>query len=80
VMFFQFRASRSGAEKFHSAMLPHAGTETKVWRAVEELGADLAALSPLRGSTVTSRVAILWDWQSFWAQDLEWRPSVDMQH
>jgi beta-galactosidase len=80
IMFFQFRASRSGAEKFHSAMLPHAGAESKVWRAVEELGADLAALSPLRGSTVTSRVAILWDWQSFWAQDLEWRPSVDMRH
>ncbi len=26
ILFFQWRASRSGAEKFHSAMLPHAGT------------------------------------------------------
>ena len=25
-------------------------------------------------------VAILWDWESFWAQDLEWRPSVDLDH
>ena len=25
-------------------------------------------------------VAILWDFESFWAQDLEWRPSVDITH
>lgn len=80
IMFFQFRASRSGAEKFHSAMLPHAGTDSRVWREVTALGRDLGALAPLRGSTVTARVAILWDWESFWAQDLEWRPSVDLRH
>ena len=28
VLFFQWRASRRGAEKFHSAMLPHGGTDT----------------------------------------------------
>ena len=27
--FFQWRASRAGAEKFHSAMLPHAGTDSR---------------------------------------------------
>jgi beta-galactosidase len=26
-LFFQWRASKAGAEKFHSALLPHAGTE-----------------------------------------------------
>ncbi len=36
-MFFQWRQSRRGAEKFHSAMLPHGGTETKIWREVLEL-------------------------------------------
>lgn len=80
IMFFQFRASRSGAEKFHSAMLPHAGTDSRVWREVTALGSDLAALASMRGSTVDARVAILWDWESFWAQDLEWRPSVDLRH
>ena len=39
--FFQWRASAQGAEKFHSAMLPHAGTETAVWREVLELSATL---------------------------------------
>jgi beta-galactosidase len=80
VMFFQFRASRFGAEKFHSAMLPHAGTGTRIWREVLDLGDDLKKLAATQGSTVESRVAILWDVESFWAQDLEWRPSSDLNH
>jgi beta-galactosidase len=80
VMFFQFRASRFGAEKFHSAMLPHGGTDTRIWREVVQLGADVGALAPVRGSEVRARVAILWDVESFWAQDLEWRPSVELDH
>ena len=80
VMFFQFRASRFGAEKFHSAMLPHAGTGTRIWREVLDLGDDLKKLSAVKGSTVQARVAILWDVESFWAQDLEWRPSSDLNH
>ena len=80
ILFFQFRASRFGAEKFHSAMLPHAGTDSRVWREVLELGATLGSLGELQGSQLAARVAILWDWESFWAQDLEWRPSVDVSH
>ena len=37
VLFFQWRASRAGAEKFHSALVPHAGTDTRLWREVVEL-------------------------------------------
>jgi beta-galactosidase len=80
IMFFQFRASRYGAEKFHSAMLPHAGPDSRVWREVVDLGHDLDDLAEVRGSRVRVRVAILWDWESFWAQDLEWRPSEDLDH
>ncbi|PJJ71748.1 beta-galactosidase [Diaminobutyricimonas aerilata] len=80
IMFFQFRASRSGAEKFHSAMLPHAGTGSRIWREVVALGDDLTRLAGVRGATTRAEVAVLWDWQSFWAQDLEWRPSVDLDH
>lgn len=78
VMFFQWRASRFGAEKFHSAMVPHAGTSSRVFREVVELGRDLARLGEMQGTTVRSDVALLWDQQSHWAQGLEWRPSVDM--
>lgn len=80
ILFFQWRASRGGAEKFHSAMLPHAGTGTRVWREVVALGRDLGALAELQGSQVRAEIAILWDQESFWAQDLEWRPSVDLDH
>ena len=80
VMFFQWRASRSGAEKFHSAMLPHAGTSSRVWSEVCSLGQGLGGLDEVLGSEVRAEVAILWDWESFWAQDLEWRPSEDLSH
>jgi len=75
--FFQWRASRSGAEKFHSAMLPHGGTGSRVFREVCELGAELVRLEPVQGSRVVADAAVLWDWESVWAQGLEWRPSVD---
>jgi len=80
IMFFQWRASRSGAEKFHSAMLSHAGTSSRVWSEVRELGSDLAALAEVQGSRVRAEAAVLWDWESHWAQDQEWRPSVDLSH
>jgi beta-galactosidase len=80
VGFFQWRASRVGAEKFHSAMLPHAGTDSRVWREVVDLGAHVGALAPVQGSTVRADVALLWDTESHWAQDQEWRPSVDLTH
>ncbi|WP_282692607.1 beta-galactosidase [Streptomyces sp. CC208A] len=74
-MFFQWRQSRRGAEKFHSAMVPHGGTDTRIWREVVELGAGLGALEEVRGSRTVPDVAMLWDWHSWWAQGLEWRPN-----
>ncbi|MFD7280640.1 beta-galactosidase [Streptomyces sp. NPDC059862] len=76
-MFFQWRQSRRGAEKFHSAMLPHGGTDTRVWREVVELGASLDTLGPIRGTRTQADVAVLWDWHSWWAQNLDWRPTED---
>lgn len=78
VLFFQWRASRSGAEKWHSAMLPHGGTGTRLWRDVVALGEDVRRLAPVRGSRVTAEVAIAWDWESYWALELEWRPTGDL--
>ena len=77
-MFFQWRASRYGTEKFHSAMLPHAGTDSRIWREVVALGSDLSSLGGIRDSLVVADAAIVWDWQSWWAQKLEWRPSVEL--
>ena len=79
-MFFQWRASRSGAEKFHSAMLPHAGTDSRVWREVVELGADVGALAELLGTRVRADVAIVWDWEAWWGLELEFLPTVDLDY
>ncbi len=67
IMFFQWRQSRAGSEKFHSAMLPHAGTGTRTWDAVTDLGARLAALGDLPAPGRDARVALVFDWESWWA-------------
>ncbi|MEV8309778.1 beta-galactosidase [Streptomyces flavidovirens] len=76
-MFFQWRQSRRGAEKFHSSMLPHAGTDSRIWREVVRLGAGIGSLAAIRGTCTVPDVAMVWDWTSWWAQSLEWRPSED---
>jgi beta-galactosidase len=80
VMFFQWRQSRAGAEKFHSAMVPHAGTETKVWREVVELGALLGRLSEVKGSRVAADVAVVFDWPAWWAGDQDAHPTTDARY
>jgi len=77
-MFFQWRASRGGGEKFHSAMLPHGGTRSRIWREAVALGAELAALREVQGSTTVADAALLWDWESWWALEQVFRPSVDL--
>ncbi|MFF0768669.1 beta-galactosidase [Nonomuraea wenchangensis] len=78
IMFFQWRASRAGAEKWHSAMLPHAGPDTKIFREVKALGAELAGLDGVPGSRVTAEVAILLDHASVWAQDHPAQPTSEL--
>jgi beta-galactosidase len=69
IMFFQWRQSRAGSEKFHSAMLPHAGTQTRTWDAVTDLGARLAALPELPPPGRDARVALIFDWEAWWAAE-----------
>ena len=77
VMFFQWRQGRAGAEKFHSAMVPHGPVEfSPVWREVKQLGAELRRLDAVCGSRVRSQVAIVLDWESWWALELPSKPST----
>ena len=76
VMFFQWRQSAAGAEKFHSAMLPHAGTDTDVWRNTVALGDALTALSEVEGSRVRARAAIVFDYPAWWGTELDSHPSA----
>lgn len=80
VMFFQWRQSAAGAEKFHSAMVPHAGTETDVFRNTVELGRILRDLAPVRGSVVRSKVALVFDYPAWWATELDSHPTDALRY
>jgi beta-galactosidase len=80
VGFFQWRASRAGGEKYHSALVPHAGPDSAKFREVVALGSALAALGEVAGSRVQADVALLWDWDSWWACDLPSHPSEELRY
>jgi len=69
VMFFQWRASRKGTEKYHSGMVPHYGTESRVFREICALGNELEKAKDIVGSTIDAKIAILIDNDSWWAVD-----------
>ena len=53
--FFQWRQSRAGSEKFHSALVPHAGPDSARFREVCRLGEIAQRLGEVRGSRVEAR-------------------------
>jgi len=80
ICFFQWRASQQGSEKFHSALVPHAGTDSALWREVVELGATLDRLDEIIGTRVVADAAILFSWEAWWAGDGESRPSQSVTY
>jgi beta-galactosidase len=50
-----------------------------VWDEVIGLGADLARLGAAAGGRVPARVAFLLDWDSWWALELDSKPSTDVR-
>jgi beta-galactosidase len=80
-MFFQWRASRAGAEQFHSAMVPHSGTWSRIWQEVLELGRHLRALAEVRDSTVEpARAAIVVDDPAGWALQHGLKPHRELRY
>ena len=68
VLYFQWRKGRGGSEKFHGAVVDHCGHEnTRVFREVTKLGENLDSLKEIVGATVSSEVAIIYDWENRWA-------------
>ncbi|MFC6286228.1 beta-galactosidase [Nocardioides sp. GCM10027113] len=80
ILFFQWRASRAGAEKFHSGLVPHAGTDTRLWREVVDLSRRLDDLEEVAGARAANRAAILFDWEAWWACELDSHPSTDVRY
>ncbi|MCO8274134.1 beta-galactosidase [Actinoplanes sp. TRM 88003] len=64
VMYFQWRASRSGAEQWHPAVVPHEGPDTPVFHEIAAVGAAIVGRMP--ESPADTR-ALLYDEQTMWA-------------
>ena len=82
IQFFQIRRTVGACEKYHGAVIDHAGRDdTRVFREVKELGAELENLGDtfLEGRT-PSEVAILFDWDNWWAVEYSAGPSIRMKY
>lgn len=77
VMFFQMRRSIGACEKYHSAVIDHAGHEnTRVFREITQLGEELEKIgNETLGATTKSQVAIVFDWDNWWAAEYSAGPS-----
>ena len=77
VLYFPWRQSKAGSEKFHSAIVPHEGSERgRIFQQVARIGAELERISyAVAESRITSRVAILMDWHNWWAVEYQPGPS-----
>lgn len=81
IMFFQWRQSRAGAEKFHGAMVPHFLNENnRIYREVTQLGQELKKLDCLVGSRIKAEVAIIFDWENWWAVELSSKPHNKLRY
>lgn len=78
VMFFQMRRSLGACEKFHGAVIDHVGHEhTRVFREIAEMGEELEnKIGDLTlGSRMDSKIAIVFDWDNWWASEFSAGPS-----
>jgi beta-galactosidase len=80
-MYFQWRQGQAGSERMHSAMLPHAGEDTRVFREVAELGAILAAHPEISSyETDKASVAMVFDYEQIWAMMQANMPTDDLSY
>ncbi len=82
VLFFQWRQSRGACEKYHSAMVPHAGhLNTRIGRELTRLGQELEKLGDkVIGSRTSSKVAMMMDWPNWWAVEYSAGPSENLTY
>ena len=77
ILYFQWRASRGGAEQWHPAMVPHEGPDTPVFREIRELGASLGRRAPV---VVSAPVALVFDEQTMWAWQAPHLPTGSLDY
>lgn len=73
VQYFQIRKSRGSSEQWHGAVIDHIGTnDTRVFKEVASLGAELKSIKEISGTVSDNKVAIIYDWDNRWAIDDAW--------
>ncbi len=82
VMFFQMKRSIGACEKYHGAVIDHAGHEnTRVFREVAALGAELERLgSQTLGARSDAKTAIVFDWDNWWGISYSAGPSIYLDY
>ena len=81
IQYFQLRRSIGACEKFHGAIIEHVGHEdTRVFRETAALGAELAQLSDIIGTQTQAQVAVIFDWDNYWALEYTSGPTVDLKY
>ena len=82
VMFFQMRRTVGACEKLHGAVIDHVGTnETRVFREVKALGAELKELGEQTlGAVTDAKAAIYFDWDNWWAIECSAGPNCDLKY
>lgn len=81
IQYFQLRRSIGACEKFHGAVIEHIGHEdTRVFRETAALGAELAQLSDIIGTQTQAQVAVIFDWDNYWALEYTSGPTVDLKY
>lgn len=82
VMFFQMRRSIGACEKYHGAVIDHVGTgNTRVYREVAALGEELKTIgNEFMGAVTKSDVAVMFDWENWWAIEYSAGPSCDLRY
>ena len=81
IQYFQLRRSIGACEKFHGAVIEHVGHEdTRVFRETAALGAELAQLSDIIGTQTQAQVAVIFDWDNYWALEYTSGPTVDLKY
>ncbi|MBO5032797.1 MAG: beta-galactosidase [Lachnospiraceae bacterium] len=82
IQFFQLRRSVGGCEKFHGAVIAHAGTDnTRVFKEVAQLGGELEKLGgQILGAGSAAQVGIVFDWDNYWALEYTSGPNKDLKY
>lgn len=82
IEFFQLKQSRSGPEKFHGSVLSHSDSvKTRTFKEVQQLGKEIATLpNLLQKANVQAKVAIVFDWDSYWGSENAIGPLADFSY